>query len=172
MSTTVIVGNPKLRSRTLAAATRLADELGGADVVIDLAEHAGELFDHDSTTIAELVDQVRGSELLIVASPTFKATYTGLLKSFLDWFPFDGLAGTTAVPLMLGASPIHALAPEHGLRHLLVELGASVPTRGLYLVDGASDDPSAYAGWLENARPRLAHLARVPGPTARQAVAG
>jgi FMN reductase len=172
MSTTVIVGNPKAASRTLAAATRLADELGGADVVIDLAEQAGELFDHGSATIAGLVEQVRGSDLVIVASPTFKATYTGLLKSFLDWFPSDGLAGTTAVPLMLGASPIHALAPEHGLRHLLVELGASVPTRGLYLVDSAYDDPSAYTGWLEAARPRLAHFTRVPSRTVRQAVSG
>jgi FMN reductase len=167
MTTTVIVGNPKAGSRTLAAATRLADELGGADHVIDLAEHAGELFDYGSATVAELVAQVRESDLVIFASPTFKATYTGLLKSFLDWFPFDGLAGSTAVPLMLGASPIHALAPEHGLRHLLVELGASVPTRGLYLIDSAYDDPAAYAGWLEAARPRLAHLT-----TARQAVSG
>ena len=67
-----------------------------------------------------------------------------------------GLAGTTAVPLMLGASPTHALAPELGLRHLLVELGASVPTRGLYLIDSAHDDPAAYAAWLEAARPLLA----------------
>lgn len=164
MTTTVIVGNPKVGSRTLAAATRLADELGGADHVIDLAEHTGELFDYSSTTIAGLVEQVRGSDLVIVASPTFKATYTGLLKSFLDWFPFDGLAGTTAVPLMLGASPIHALAPEQGLRQLLVELGAAVPTRALYLLDSAYDESALYANWLETALPRLAHL------TTRQAV--
>jgi FMN reductase len=167
MIITVIVGNPKAGSRTLVAASRLANELGGADLVIDLAEHAHELFDQGSTTVAELVEQVRGSDLVIVASPTFKATYTGLLKSFLDWFPFDGLAGTTAVPLMLGASPIHALAPEHGLRHLLVELGASVPTRGLYVIDSAYDDPAAYAGWLEGARPLLAPVAAT-----RQAVSG
>jgi FMN reductase len=162
VTTTVIVGNPKAGSRTLAAAIRLADELGGADLVIDLAEHAGELFDHGSATIAGLVKQVRESDLVIVASPTYKATYTGLLKSFLDWFPHDGLAGTTAVPLMLGASPIHALAPEHGLRHLLVELGAEVPTRALYVIDSAYDDPAAYAGWLEAARPRLALLTTTP----------
>ena len=167
MTITVIVGNPKPGSRTLAAASRLAHELGGADLVIDLAEHAHELFDHRSTTVAELVEQVRGSDLVIVASPTFKATYTGLLKSFLDWFPHDGLAGTTAVPLMLGASPMHALAPEHGLRQLLVELGASVPTRGIYVIDSAYDDPAAYAGWLTSARPRLAPLWAT-----RQAVSG
>lgn len=164
MTTTVIVGNPKAGSRTLAAATHLADQLGGADLVIDLAEHGSELFDFKSTTVAGLVEQVKASHLLIVASPTYKATYTGLLKSFLDWFPADSLAGATAVPLMLGGSPTHALAPEHGLRQVLVELGASVPTRALYLIDSAYDDPAAYAGWLAAARPRLAHL------TTRQAV--
>lgn len=158
MTTTVIVGNPKVGSRTLAAALHLAEELGGVDHVIDLAEHGSELFDFGSTTIAGLVARVRASDLIIVASPTYKATYTGLLKSFLDWFPADSLLGTTAVPLMLGGSRVHALAPEHGLRQVLVEIGASVPTRALYLVDRDHDDPAAYAGWLEAARPRLAHL--------------
>lgn len=164
MTTTVIVGNPKVGSRTLAAATHLADQLGGADHVIDLAEHGSELFDFSSSTVAGLVEQVVASDLLIVASPTYKATYTGLLKSFLDWFPADSLAGATAVPLMLGGSPTHALAPENGLRQVLVEIGAAVPTRALYLLDRDHDDPEAYATWLETARPRLAHL------TNRQAV--
>lgn len=158
MTTTVIVGNPKAGSRTLAAATHLAHQLGGADHVIDLAEHGSELFDVGSATVAGLVEQVRASDLIIVASPTYKATYTGLLKSFLDWFPADSLLGTTAVPVMLGGSPAHALAPELGLRQVLVEIGASVPTRALYLLDSAYDDLSAFAGWLDDARPRLAHL--------------
>lgn len=165
MTITVVVGNPKAGSRTLAAAVRVADELGGADHVIDLAEHGSELFDFGSATIAALVEQVRASDLLVVASPTYKATYTGLLKSFLDWFPADSLLGTTAVPVMLGGSLVHSLAPEQGLRSLLVELGAAVPTRGLYLLDSAFDDPAAYAGWLETARPRLTH-----STTTRQAV--
>ncbi|PUA82386.1 NADPH-dependent FMN reductase [Nocardioides currus] len=168
MTTAVLVGNPKAGSRTLAAATHLADELGGADLVIDLAEHGAELFDFGSSAVARLVEQVQACDLLVVATPTYKATYTGLLKSFLDWFPADSLLGTTAVPLMLGGSPAHALAPEHGLRQVLVELGAAVPTRGLYLLDSAYDDPSAYTGWLDAARPRLTHLAHLP--TARQAV--
>lgn len=43
----------------------------------------------------------------------------------------------------------------------LVELGAAVPTRGLYLIDSAYDDRAAYAGWLAAARPRLSHLTRL-----------
>ena len=83
----------------------------------------------------------RPADLVVVASPTYKATYTGLLKALPRPLPAPGTGGVTAVPLMLGAAPVHALAPEHGLRPLLVELGASVPTRGLYVLDSAARRP-------------------------------
>ncbi|KRF36895.1 NADPH-dependent FMN reductase [Nocardioides sp. Soil805] len=152
----VVVGNPKPLSRTHAAALTLAERLGGADLVVDLADVAGELFDWSSTRVTDLVEQVAAADLLVVASPTYKATYTGLLKAFLDRFPHEGLAGVVAVPLMLGAAPVHALAPEHGLRPLLVELGASVPTRGLYVLDSQHADPAPYDAWFETAGPLLA----------------
>ncbi len=154
----VVVGNPKPRSRTHEAALTLAERLGGADLVVDLADHAGELFDWGSETVSDLVAQVAASRVVVVASPTYKATYTGLLKAFLDRFPHEGLAGVTAVPLMLGASAAHSLAPEHGLRQVLVELGASVPTRGLYVLDAEHADPAAYDAWLASAAPFLPAL--------------
>jgi FMN reductase len=163
----VVVGNPKPRSRTYDSALTLADRLGGADLVVDLADHASELFDWSSGTVAELVEQVAASRLLVVASPTYKATYTGLLKAFLDRFPHQGLAGVTAVPLMLGASHTHALAPEHGLRPVLVELGASVPTRSLYVLDAEHADPAPYDTWLATAHQLLPVI---PAPQTSQAV--
>ena len=69
----------------------------------------------------------------MVASPTYKATYTGLLKLFLDQIGADELAGVVTVPVMVGAGAAHALAVETHLRPVLVELGATMPTRGLYL---------------------------------------
>ena len=131
----VVVGNPKPRSRTYESALTLADRLGGADLVVDLADHTSELFEWGSPRVTELVEEVASSLVVVVASPTYKATYTGLLKAFLDRFPHQGLGGVTAIPLMLGASSVHSLVTEHGLRPLLVELGASVPTRGLYVLD-------------------------------------
>ena len=151
----VVVGNPKPLSRTHDAALTLADRLGGPDLVVDLADVAGELFDWSSARVTGLVEQVAATDVLVVASPTYKATYTGLLKAFLDRFPHEGLAGVTAVPLMLGAAPVHALAPEHGLRPLLVELGASVPTRSLFVLDSQHDDPAPYDAWLATAGPLL-----------------
>jgi FMN reductase len=93
--------------------------------------------------------------VVVVASPTYKAAYTGLLKVFLDRFPSDGLAGVVAVPLMLGAGPAHALAPEHTLRPVLVELGATVPTRGLYLIDRDFANAATLDPWLARAVPQV-----------------
>lgn len=147
----VVVGNPKPASRTLASATHLARELTGrdADLVVDLATLGADLLDWSSPTVLDLVAAVGEADLVVVASPTYKGAYTGLLKLFLDRFAGgEGLRGL-AVPLMLGGSPAHALAPELTLRPVLTELGATVPGRALYVLDSRHDDPSSYAGWLE-----------------------
>ncbi len=102
---------------------------------LDLADVAPELFDPRSLTVSRLLDEVAASDLVVVASPTYKATFTGLLKAFLDRFGNNALAATVAVPVMTGAAPIHALAPEVFLRPLLIELGASVPSRGLFVTE-------------------------------------
>ena len=66
---------------------------------------------------------------------------------------------------MLGAGPAHALAPELTLRPVLTELGASVPARGLHLLDSAYDDPGHLEPWLAGARPALdAALGRTLAP--------
>jgi FMN reductase len=149
----VVVGNPKPQSRTYSAAIWLATQLSGAepDLVVDLAEIGPALFDWSDLLVADLVTQVGAADLVVFACPTYKGTYTGLLKLFLDRFATDGLRGI-AVPFMLGAGPGHALAPELTLRPVLTEIGGSVPVRGLYVVDSAYDDPAAYEAWLATAR--------------------
>ena len=57
---------------------------------------------------------------------------------------------------MLGGGPTHALAPDLLLKPVLVELGATTPTRGLYLLDRAWDAPDALDGWLERAAVQVA----------------
>ena len=162
----VVVGNPKPGSRTLAAAQHVARELAGEpDLVVDLADVGTALLDWSDPTVAGLVAEVGEADLVVVASPTYKGTYTGLLKLFLDRFPTDGLRGV-AVPLMLGAGPGHALAPELTLRPVLTEIGGTVPAKGLYVLDSAYDDPRAYEHWLGHARPAVtALLDRLPSRT-------
>src|SRR5690348_8540778 len=120
--TAVVVGNPRPRSRTLAAAVHLARELAGEPgLVVDLAELGGAVLDLDDERVTGLVREVASYDVVVVASPTYKAALTGLLKAFLDRFPGDGLRGVVAVPLMLGAGPGHALAVETSLRPVLAE---------------------------------------------------
>ena len=156
----VVVGNPKPDSRTLAAAIHLATALTEQppDLVVDLATLGPALLDWADPEVARLVAEVGDHDLVVVASPTYKGAYTGLLKLFLDRFSGGtGLRGL-AVPLMLGGSPAHALAPELTLRPVLTELGATVPGRALYLVDRDHEDPAAYAPWLEIHRPLVRRL--------------
>lgn len=150
----VVVGNPKSASRTLESAVHVARALAGEpDLVVDLATLGPAILDWSDPTVAGLVEQVGAADLLIVASPTYKGAYTGLLKLFLDRFKAGtGLSGL-AVPLMLGGGPAHALAPELTLRPVLTEIGATVPGRALYVLDSQHDDPEAYAGWLAATAP-------------------
>ncbi|WP_232524965.1 NAD(P)H-dependent oxidoreductase [Nocardioides mangrovicus] len=161
LRTAVVVGNPKPASRTLAAASHVARELvAEPDLVVDLATLGARLLDWSDEGVADLVAQVGEADLVVVASPTYKAAYTGLLKLFLDRFAGGtGLRGV-AVPLMLGGSPAHSLAPELTLRPVLAELGATIPGRGLYVIDRDHDDPAAYADWLAATKPVVEALLR------------
>ena len=162
MTVGVVVGNPKPQSRTLLAATVLAQQLTGADpdFAIDLAGFGADLLDWSSPTVADAVAQVSGARLVIVASPTYTAAYTGLLKVFLDRFAAGSLTSVVAVPLQLGGDWRHALAPELHLKPVLAELGASTPTRALYLLDADAEAGFATSAtlraWLDVARPQLA----------------
>ena len=61
---------------------------------------------------------------------------------------------------MLGASPTHALAVENHLRPLLVELGSSVPSRGLYLIESQ----------LEELDQVVSEFVNIQGPALRKAL--
>jgi FMN reductase len=155
VSTIAVVGNPKPRSRTRSAAELVVERLTGAppDQVVDVIDLGAGLLGWGDPDVADAVTALRDAEVAVVASPTYKATYTGLLKLFLDRFAGGtGLSGL-AVPLMLGGSPAHSLAPELTLRPVLTEIGGTVPGRGLYVVDAQHDDSAAYADWLAATRP-------------------
>jgi FMN reductase len=163
--TGIVVGNPKPISRTYQTAAHLAEQLTGRapDLAVDLTSFGAGLLDWSDAATAEAVAGVAALDLLIVASPTYKASYTGLLKLFLDRFKADSLAGVVAVPLMLGAGPGHAMAPEVFLKPVLAELGAVMPTRALYLLDSSYDDPAAYAPWLAASHGRVLAALRPSG---------
>ena len=154
MTAAVVVGNPKAASRTLDAATKVAERLAGrpADLVLDLVELGPGLLGWGDEAVGRAVAQVQQASWVVVASPTYKATYTGLLKLFLDQFAAGSMTGVVAFPLMLGGAWKHALAPEVFLKPVLVELGASCPVSGLYLLDTDYVSPAGLDEWVESAR--------------------
>jgi FMN reductase len=161
----VVVGNPSPGGRTSRAAKAVAEKIAesahGAEIsFIELAHVAPLLFDPDATEVNEHLVALASSDLAVIASPTYKASFTGLLKAFLDRYGSDGLAGVVAVPLMLGASPIHHLTPETQLRPVLIELGATIPTRSFFLVDKEIDrlDEQIESWWAQTEKPLLRSL--------------
>ena len=54
--------------------------------MVDLATVGAGLLDWADPEVGALVEQVSAADLVVVASPTYKAAYTGLLKIFLDRF--------------------------------------------------------------------------------------
>ncbi len=178
LTVTVLAGNPKPASRTLRVAEAVVDRLlapGSYETrVIDLADHAASIFTWPSAEMAELTTSVAASDLLVVASPTYKASYTGLLKGFLDRYPANGLAGVVSIPVMTGADSTHSVGLEAHLRPLLVELGASVPTRGLYFSMNRMGELGEVVGaWAEEASALLSRVAglgsALRAPAAEQA---
>jgi FMN reductase len=162
----VVTGNPKPASRTHSVALAVADTLAGrltdqlagdpGRLVIDLAEYAPRLFDWADEELTALTARVAAADVAIFASPTYKASYTGLLKAFLDRYGNNGLAGVTAIPVMTGGWPGHLLAVEVHLRPVLVELGATVPARGLYVTEPElADIGTAVSKWAEIAAPLI-----------------
>jgi FMN reductase len=137
-----LVGNPKAESRTrtvAVAASRAVIAAAGVEAqhqTIDLSDLACRLLlPQASAIIEDAVESVLAADVLLVASPTFKGTYTGLLKVFLDRFGYRALSSTVALPVLVMKHPEHALAVEVHLRPLLVELGATVPTPGLAVAE-------------------------------------
>jgi FMN reductase len=150
----VVVGNPKPNSRTRAAAELVATKLSGTppEHVIDVVDLGTGLLGWGDPKVAEAKEIVKSADFLVVASPTFKATYTGLLKLFLDQFGAGELGQIPTFAVMLGGSPAHSLAPELTLRPVLVEIGASCPSPSLYLLDSDYETSPDLDRWLEIAR--------------------
>ncbi len=175
MRLAVVTGNPKPASRTRGVALVVARALSaalrppgaasaallgagapGAHLEVDLADHAPRLFDPADGELSRLTAEVAAADIAIFASPTYKASYTGMLKAFLDRYGGNGLAGTVAVPVMTGGWAGHSLAVEVHLRPVLVELGATVPARGLYVTEPELAELDAkVAGWAATAVPLI-----------------
>ncbi len=148
------------RSRTLLelALASLERQGAGTGRLIDLARLPADalLGRREDRDVAEALQATQDAAILVVSTPIYRATYSGLLKVFFDLLPQDALAGKIAIPIATGGGP------DHGLRPLLASVGALVVATGVYGTDaqfrnGAPD--TALAERVERATLEAASLA-------------
>ena len=140
-SVLVLTGSPSPASRTSALGSHLADRLrldGHVVQVLHLRTLPADALLHADTSdprVAEAVHAVLAADGVVVATPIYKASYSGLLKVFLDLLPQHALDGKVVLPLATGGTLAHLLAIDYGLRPVLVSLGARHVTAGRFVLD-------------------------------------
>jgi FMN reductase len=126
-----------------AVRTRLVEDGRTADLtVIELRDLAVDIANNLVTgfpapALTEAIDEVRQADGLIVVSPIFTASYSGLFKSFFDVLDTDLLAGKPVLIAATGGTARHSLALEHALRPMFAYLRAIVVPTAVY---AASED--------------------------------
>jgi FMN reductase len=141
MSVLLSAGSPSERSRTAALLDAAGQRLAARGVLVDrlrvrdLSPQALLLADFGHHSISQAIGQVAQASVIIVATPVYKAAYSGVLKVFLDLLPQDAFAGKTVLPLATGGSPNHMLALDYALRPVLQSLGARHILSGIFAVD-------------------------------------
>lgn len=173
-----LIGSPFPGSRTRALADAVVEALAARTVVtvgdrrvLELSGIVGVSFGAEpavgSAPMADPFTTLGSGRLLVVATPTFKGTYTGLLKVFLDQLEYRALTGVVAVPVATAASLTHLPAVASALTALLVELGATVPMPALAVLSPDVTAPeTAVAQWADRHGPAITEaLNREPDTT-------
>ena len=141
MTVLLVAGSPTNPSRSAALLDAVEQrlELRGVEVerlhIRDLSPQALLLADVGHPTISRAVAQVARARTIVVATPVYKAAYSGVLKVFLDLLPQTALKDKLALPLATGGSPHHMLALDYALRPVLQSLGAAQIMPGIYATD-------------------------------------
>lgn len=88
------------------------------------------------------IGKVEECDGLLITTPIFKASFSGLLKASLDILPQFGLAGKVVMPIGVGGSVAHALALDYGLRPVLQSMAARHVVQSYLVQEGqlSSDD--------------------------------
>ena len=138
MSILLLGGSPHIPSSSSRLLQHIGDQLAlhGHSYskldVRDLPARALLQADYADAQIADAVRAVAEADAILIATPIYKASYTGLLKAFLDLLPQDGLAGKLVLPLATGGGHAHTLALDYALRPVLHALGAKQVFTSIY----------------------------------------
>ncbi|MFD1332928.1 NAD(P)H-dependent oxidoreductase [Methylopila musalis] len=142
-------GSPSAQSRTRVLLEELVQAIvqraGGRVTLIDIGELAADLGLARARGDAspELERRLRDTEtadLILAASPVYKASYSGLFKHFIDLIDHRALVGVPVGLIATGGGDRHALTVEHQLRPLFGFFGARTLPTGLYVAEGQHRD--------------------------------
>jgi FMN reductase len=140
-STLIITGSPSASSRTARlaglAGSKLA-ELGVDSSLLDVRSLPAEDLLHarfEAPAIVAALSRVAAARGVIIATPVYKAAYSGVLKAFLDLLPQFGLREKVVLPLATGGSVAHVLAIDYALRPVLSSLDPLHVVAGLFVLD-------------------------------------
>jgi FMN reductase len=142
------------RTRNLVEAitTTAAERIGARTTVYDLNEihpSLGSTLDPRSAPpdLVELIEAITDADALIVGSPVYKGTYTGLFKHLFDLIEPKALKDKPIVLSATGGSERHALVLDHGLRPLFAFFSADIVATGVYATepDFTDHQPSSSA---------------------------
>lgn len=141
MAIVTIAGSPTANSRSAAllglATQRLRAEGFRTENIAVRDLPAAELLAANAKNdrIAAALRTVAEANIVIIATPVYKASYSGLLKSFLDLLPQTGFADKAVLPIATGGSSAHLLALDYALRPVLAALGARIVVESLFVAD-------------------------------------
>lgn len=136
-----IAGSPATRSRSGELLNYAAQHLQrrGVEVVsYRVRDFAAEDLLHarfDSPQVRQLLEHVQQADGLIIATPVYKASFSGALKALLDLLPERALADKVVLPIATGGSAAHMLAVDYALKPVLAALKAQEVLHGVYAVD-------------------------------------
>ena len=138
----LIAGSPSEQSRSSALLDSVSQRLalrGGFAVerlnIRELPAQALLLAEWGHPAIVRAIEQIAKARAVVVATPVYKAAYSGLLKVLLDLLPQTALKEKTVLPLATGGSPHHMLALDYALRPVLQALAARHILPGVYATD-------------------------------------
>jgi len=140
-NTLILTGSPSGSSRTAKLAALIGARLAGRGIdssLLDVRGLPAEDLLHartDASAIAAALERVQNARGVVIATPVYKAAYSGLLKAFLDLLPQFGLRDKVVLPLATGGTVAHVLAIDYALRPVLSSLDPLHVVPGLFVLD-------------------------------------
>ncbi|MDQ3615039.1 MAG: FMN reductase [Actinomycetota bacterium] len=143
--------------------------------VVELREHATALANNllagfPAADLKSALDTVLGAEGLIVVTPIFNASYSGLFKMFFDVLERGSLTGQPVLMAATGGTARHSLALEHALRPMFAYLQAMTVPTAVFAASqdwGAGGTTDALASRVDRAAAELAELVLTQKPRRR-----